>query len=103
MTWPICWAMPLAPCLAAKTESTCNEKTSGIWSEVFLAGRGLRGSAVSGHVGVIEDGHLRYDGGFTSKEHLLEWVLSFRDSADPLEPKDLRQEMADIDSALLRQ
>ncbi len=52
---------------------------------------------------VMADGRLRYEGGFTHKGHLLDWVLSFRGGAELLEPVALRNELAQIGQALQRQ
>lgn len=41
----------------------------------------------------LKDGMLRFEFPFTNKEYLLEWVLSFGDKAELLEPKELRNEM----------
>lgn len=41
----------------------------------------------------LKDGKLRFEFPFTNKEYLLEWVLSFGDKAELLEPQELREEL----------
>lgn len=36
---------------------------------------------------------LRFEFDFTNKEYLLEWVLSFHDQAELIEPAEYRQEL----------
>lgn len=42
----------------------------------------------------LPDGRLRFQRPFTSREHLLEWVLSFGPQAELLSPEEIRQELA---------
>lgn len=43
-----------------------------------------------------EDGKLLFSYGFTDKNTLFYWILGFGDKAELLEPRKLRQEMADL-------
>lgn len=40
-----------------------------------------------------KDGTLLFQADYTSKENLLTWLLTFRDKAELLEPKELRAEL----------
>lgn len=42
------------------------------------------------------DGDCLFSAGFTDREHLLSWILSFRGDAELLEPQELREELAKI-------
>ena len=42
---------------------------------------------------VQPDGKLLFQADYTDKEHLITWLLSFRDRAELLEPKEIREEM----------
>ena len=42
------------------------------------------------------DGDCLFSTGFTDREHLLSWILSFRGDAELLEPQELREELAKI-------
>ena len=42
---------------------------------------------------VQPDGKLLFQADYTDKEHLITWLLSFRDRAELLEPEEIREEM----------
>lgn len=42
------------------------------------------------------EGKLRFEFYFSSKENLFSWILSFGDGAEIIEPKDLRKELLEI-------
>ncbi len=42
------------------------------------------------------EGDCLFSAGFTDREHLLSWILSFRGDAELLEPPELREELAKI-------
>ena len=42
------------------------------------------------------EGDCLFSTGFTDREHLLSWILSFRGDAELLEPQELREELAKI-------
>lgn len=42
------------------------------------------------------DGRLRFERGYTYKEHILRWILGFGDKAEVLAPESLRREIAGI-------
>ena len=43
-----------------------------------------------------EDGRLLFEFGFSDKESLFSWLLSFEEQAELLEPVELRQELGAI-------
>lgn len=43
-----------------------------------------------------EDGHLLFEFGFTDKENLFSWLLSFGDQVEFLEPMELRSEFREL-------
>lgn len=47
-----------------------------------------------------EDGSLLFQSGFTDKEHLFGWLLSFGDTVELLEPEDLRIEIGNLAEAI---
>ena len=49
-----------------------------------------------------EDGRLLFKFGFTDKENLLGWLLSFGDKAELLEPSELRLELKELMESISR-
>lgn len=49
---------------------------------------------------VQPDGRLLFSFGFTKRERILEWILSFGNGAELLEPKELRRELRQIGQEL---
>jgi len=43
-----------------------------------------------------EDGRLLFRSNFVNKDYLLEWLLSFRDGVELLEPEEIRAEMREL-------
>ena len=41
----------------------------------------------------LEDGSLLFQADYTNKENLITWLLTFREKAELLEPKELREEL----------
>lgn len=48
------------------------------------------------------DGWLLFEKGFSDKEQVLTWILSFRDGAELLEPEELRSELLDAGRKIVR-
>ena len=42
---------------------------------------------------VQPDGKLLFQADYTDEEHLITWLLSFRDKAELLEPEEIREKM----------
>lgn len=51
---------------------------------------------------VREDGTLLFSFGFTDRENLLSWILTFGDKAELLEPKAMREKLQQIGHAICR-
>ncbi len=51
---------------------------------------------------VTEEGKLLFRMGFTNKEYILSWILSFGDKAEVLYPKSLKQEIRGIAENILK-
>ena len=48
------------------------------------------------------EGDCVFSAGFTDRDHLLSWILSFQGEAELLEPADLREELAKIGETISR-
>lgn len=51
---------------------------------------------------VQEDGNLLFSFGFTDRENLVSWILTFGEKAELLEPEAVREELLHIGQAILR-
>ena len=51
---------------------------------------------------VEEDGHLLFQGSFTHKDNLLQWILGMGSQAELLEPEELRREIASITKVMYK-
>lgn len=47
------------------------------------------------------DGRLLFEFGFTDKESIISWLLTFGDNAELLEPKELRKDLYDLSKKLM--
>lgn len=47
-----------------------------------------------------KDGNLKFSFGFTDRESIISWILTFRDKAELMEPEDIRKELYEIGKAI---
>ena len=43
-----------------------------------------------------EDGRLLFQTNFTNRDYLMDWLFSFRDGVELIEPKDIREEIGRV-------